>query len=276
MTKKNKKKLPIIIFAMVLLLGGGIFAMTRMGGNETTGQTEGKKKKKILEPKNIIDIAVRPYVMLSPVSGGHHIELEIVEVPMAAEEVEYELEYQSGTLLQGFQEVLQLGTLPAKTKKLFGSQSAGGAITYHEDIKGGSLQLRFLGSENYVLKQDWRYFENKTRETTFSSKDAKFQIDSDDLALNRLVLIYNTPGIPAGIDEGMMIASDAYSLTSASKVSGDINTVSIRANDLGEMKMMGYDGSAWVDLDSEVEGKVVTAEDVSLMELYVVVKEAIN
>ncbi|MDH5533865.1 MAG: hypothetical protein OEX81_05590 [Candidatus Pacebacteria bacterium] len=274
--KTNNKKLPLIIVAIVLLLGGGIFAVSKMGGSKPTEQTESKKKKTVLEPKNIIDVAMRPYVMLSPVSGGHHINIKIVEVPKEATEVEYELEYQSGTLLQGFGDLLKLDTLPVSTQKLFGSQSAGGAITYHEDIKGGSLQLRFIGSENYVLKQDWRYFENKTKETTFSSKDAKFQIDSDDLALNRLVLIYNTPGVPKGIDEGMMIASDAYSLTSASKVSGDANTVSIRANEEGELTLMGYDGTSWTELDSEVEGKVVTAEDVSLMELYVVVKEAIN
>jgi hypothetical protein len=269
MKKINKKNLPIIIVAIVLLLGGGLFAMNKFGGSKTTEQTEGKKKKKVLEPKNIIDIAMRPYVILSPVSGGHHIELKIVEVPKEATEVEYELEYQSGTLLQGFQEVLQLGSLPAKTQKLFGSQSAGGAITYHEDIKGGSLQLRFLGVENYVLKQDWRYFENKTKETSFSSKDAKFQIESDDLALNRLLLIYNTPGVPEGLEKEL--ASDAYSLTSVTKISGE-GTVSIRANQEGELMMMGYDGSEWVELDSEVEGKVVTAQDVSLMELFVVVK----
>lgn len=275
MKKINKKNLPIIVVAIVLILVGGIFVMTKFGGSKPTEQTETKKKKTVLEPKNIIDVAMRPYVILSPVAGGNHIEIKIVEVPKEASEVEYELEYQSGTLLQGFQEVLQLETLPVKTKKLFGSQSAGGAITYHEDIKGGSLQLRFLGTENYVLKQDWRYFENKTKETEFSSKDAKFQIESDDLALNRLVLIYNTPGVSAGLDEDITVVSEAYSLTSASKIVGEA-TVNIRANEEGELMMMGYDGSDWIELDSEVEGKIVTAEGVDLMELYVVVKQDIS
>jgi hypothetical protein len=265
---KNKKLLPIIIVVLVLVVGV-IFAMTKMNGDKSSEQTETKKKKTVLEPKNIIDVAMRPYVKLSPVSGGHHLNLEIVEVKKEATEVEYELEYQSGTLLQGFQEVLQLGTLPASTQKLLGSQSAGGAITYHEDIKGGSLQLRFVGSENYVLKQDWKYFENKNKSTEFSSKDAKFQIESDDLAINRLLLIYNTPGVPEGLEKEL--SSDSYSLTSASKIDGEA-TISIRANEEGELVMMGYDGSKWVELDSSVEGKVVTAKDVALMELYTVVK----
>ena len=265
---KNKKIAPIIAIVMVILIGSGLLLL-RSSSMRPTPDTETKKKKTVLEPKNIIDIAMRPYVILSPVSGGNHLNLEVVEVPKQASEVEYELEYQSGTLLQGFQEVLQLDTLPASTQKLLGSQSAGGAITYHEDIKGGSLQLRFIGPENYVLKQDWRYFENTGKETEFSSKDAKFQIESKDLATNKLILIYNTPGVPEGLDRE--IASDAYSLTSATDLSGEA-TVSIRANEEGDLTLMGYDGTKWVELESTVEGKVVTAKDSSLMSLYVVVK----
>lgn len=266
---KNKKIIPIILVALVLLVGGG-FAISKMGSEKPAEEETTKKKNTVLEPKNIIDLAMRPYVKISPVSGGHHLDLEIVEVKKDATEVEYELEYQSGTLLQGFQEVLQLDALPAKTQKLLGSQSAGGAITYHEEIKGGSLQLRFIGPENYVLKQDWKYFENTDKGTEFSSKDAKFQINSDDLATNRLLIIYNTPGVPEGL-EGE-IASDAYVLTSTTSLDGEA-TVSIRANDEVEgLIMMGYDGNEWVELDSTVEGKVVTAEAAPLMELYVVVK----
>lgn len=265
---KNKKIVPILVVISLILLGGGLLLLRSSGANPAQ-ETESKKKKTVLEPKNIIDVAMRPYVKLSPVSGGHHLNLEIIEVKKDATEVEYELEYQSGTLLQGFQEVLQLDSLPASTQKLLGSQSAGGAITYHEDIKGGSLQLRFIGPENYVLKQDWKYFENTDKGSDFSSKDAKFQIESEDLAINRLLLIYNTPGVPTGLEKEL--ASDSYSITSSTKIDG-VGTVRIRANDEGELMMMGYDGSKWVELASTVEGKVVTAKNVALMELYTVVK----
>jgi len=265
---KNKKIIPILVIISLVLLGGGILLLRSCNANQVE-ETESKKKKTVLEPKNIIDVALRPYVKLSPVSGGNHLDLEIIEVKKDATEVEYELEYQSGTLLQGFQEVLKLDSLPVSTQKLLGSQSAGGAITYHVDIKGGSLQLRFIGPENYVLKQDWKYFENTEKSTEFSSKDAKFQIESEDLAINRLLLIYNTPGVPTGLEKEQ--ASDAYSVTSSTKIDGT-GTVSIRANDEGELTMMGYDGSKWVELDSTVEGKVVTAKNVALMELYTVIK----
>jgi len=263
---KNKKVLSIVVLIIIALVGGLTFMTMRDGG---AGIQKIGKKKKVLEPKNIIDVALRPYMQLTPVVGGRHIEISIIEVKKDADEVEYELEYQSGSLLQGFQEILDLTKLPVTTKKLFGSQSAGGAITYHEDIKGGSFQARFLGPENYVLKQDWRYFDNSKKFSEFGSKDAKFKVESKDLATNKLLIIYNTPGVPSGLTREL--ASEAYSLTSGSKLDG-VATVSIRANEEGELTIMGYDGEEWQELKTTMEGKVATATKADLMELYVVVK----
>lgn len=264
---KNKKFL--IIGAIVLLLVvGGVFAMKMTSKKPATDQTT-QKKKTVLEPKNILEFALRPYIKLTPTADGHNLEIAIVDVKKPATEVEYELEYQSGTLLQGFQEVIKLDSLPAKTTKLFGSKSAGGAVTYHEDIKGGSLQARFIGQENYVLKQDWRYFDNKDKATEFSSKDAKFQITSLDLKTNRLLIVYNTPGIPAGLDKTPV--SDPYSLTSATTLKGE-GTVSIRANEEGELAIWGFDGTKWTNLGGQVDGKLVTVNKAPLMELYIVAR----
>lgn len=268
MKKFKNKKVVAVIVLIVVVLAGGVFAFSKMRGGSDNAQKIGKKKK-ILEPKNIIDVALRPYMKLTPVPGGRHIKISIIEVKKEAQEVEYELEYQSGSLLQGFQEVLDLAKLPATTQKLFGSQSAGGAITYHEDIKGGSFQARFLGPENYVLKQDWRYFDNSDKLAEFSSKDAKFKIKSEDLTSNRFLIIYNTPGVPSGLTKRLV--SEAYSLTSASKLDGEA-TISIRAHEEGELIMMGYDGQKWQELETTVKGKIAMAKDAELMELFVVVK----
>lgn len=264
---KNKKFL--IIGAIILLfVVGGAFAM-KMKGNKPAEDQTTQKKKTVLEPKNILEFALRPYVKLSPTADGRNLEIAIIEVKKPATEVEYELEYQSGTLLQGFQEVIKLDTLPAKTTKLFGSKSAGGAVTYHEDIKGGSLQVRFIGQENYVLKQDWRYFDNSDKATEFSSKDAKFQITSLDFKTNRFLIVYNTPGVPAGLEKTAV--SDPYSLTSATALKGEA-TVSIRANEEGELAIWGYDGTKWTNLGGQVDGKLVTVNKAPLMELYIVAR----
>lgn len=265
---KNNKFL-LIGLAILILVVGGVVLVKMRGGKPAQEQTA-QKKKTVLEPKNILEFSLRPYLKLTPTADGHNLEIAVIEVKKSATELEYELEYQSGTSRQGFQEVLKLDTLPVSTTKLFGSKSGGGAITYHEDIKGGSLQARFIGPENYVLKQDWRYFDNKAKGTDFSSKDAKFQITSADLKTNRLLIIYNTPGVPTGL--AGTVVSEPYSLTSASALQGTA-TVSIRANEEGELSLWGYNGSQWVNLDGQVEGKLVTAKDVALMELYIVTKK---
>lgn len=266
---KNKKLLlPLVgLILVIILAGGGWWTFSKLTGGEA--QEETTKKSKILEPKNIIALSDRPYVILTPSGDGHYLDIEIQNLKKAATEVDVELEYQAGSLLQGFQDTWQLDKLPLTQNKLFGSQSAGGAITYHEDIKGGSLQLRFIGPENYVLKQDWRMFDTKETGAEFASKDGKFQLTSEDLADSRFVIVYETPGVPEGLPGDQ--ASQAYSVTAGSKVTGTAD-LSIRADEEGELKLMGYDGQKWVELESIVDGKTVTASQVELMPLYVVIK----
>ena len=266
---KNKKSLAIVpLLLIVLVLAGGAFYFLKT--RDTSVAEQSKKKSKVIEPKNIIALNDRPYVQLIPSADGHYIDLVVNEVPKAASEVEYELEYQSGSLLQGLQDILKLDKLPARSNKLFGSKSAGGAVTYHTDIKGGSLQLRFLGKENYVLKQDWRYFDNKEKFTELSSKDGKFQLTSTDLKTLSKIVVYNTPGVPKDLKGEL--ASDAYSLTASSAIKGKGN-ITLRANEEAtSLKLMAYDGKAWQEVKAKVDGKTVMAEGAELKELYVVVK----
>jgi hypothetical protein len=270
---KNKKLIPVVVVIMAIILaGGGIWAVRGLFNSSSDVAEETTKKKKVLEPKNIIALNERPFVILQPSANGHYLDLEIVDLKKPADEVEVELEYQAGSLLQGFQDTWELGELPLKQNKLFGSQSAGGAITYHEDIKGGSLQLRFLGDENYVLKQDWRMFDTKETEGEFASKDGKFQLTSKDLADSRFVIVYETPGVPEGL-EGEQV-SQAYLVTAGSNVTG-VADISIRAdqeeNTDDTFKLMGYDGETWTEIEAEVDGKMVTVTEADLMEVYVVV-----
>jgi hypothetical protein len=269
---KQLKQPQVLAGAMLLVLvlvGGGVFALTRQNkpAEEQTQQTT--QKKKVSEPVNQIAVAERPYVQILPQADGRNLELQVNTTPKPAESAEYELEYQAGTLLQGAFGLVELESLPSKVKILLGSCSAGGACTYHTDVKGGSLVLKFSGPENYALKQDWRYFDNwGNKETQFASKDAKFQLDSKELAKQRFIVVYNSPGYPEGVTG--TVVSEPYSLTGSSAMTGKAE-VTMRANEEGNLTIMGYDGSAWNSFETTVDGKTATAT-VDLMELYVVVK----
>lgn len=258
-----KKILPLLL--VLVVVGGGIFAFNKNKSKPTTDNTN--KKKRIEEPTNVIAVGERPYMQIIPHSDGHNLSLKVNEVKKEAVSVEYELEYQAGSLLQGAFGQLDIDSLPATKKVLLGSCSAGGACSYHEDVRGGTLLTRFNGSESYALKSRWKYIDNVGGETAFSSQDAKFQIESKDLKKQRLMVIFNTAGYPEGL-EGSPV-SEIYSLTSSESLSGEAE-LTIRAEEEGDLTIMGYDGTEWHSFETTTEGKMASAT-VELMELYTAV-----
>lgn len=262
-----KKLIPLIGVVLVLLVVGGVFAFSQLRGDQADSQPQQAQKKRVAEPTNVIPVDQRPYLSISPVDA-RNLSLSVNAVKKPATAVEYELEYQAGSLLQGAFGELELGTLPASKTILLGSCSAGGACTYHEDIQGGSLLTRFTGPENYALKSDWRYFDNQAKETAVGSKDAKFQLEASSLASHRYLIVFNNAGYPEGL-EGTPI-SDPYSLSSSAALTGT-GTLTIRANEEGGTTIMGWDGEDWQEFETTVNGKELTAE-VDLLELYIAVK----
>lgn len=258
----------LIGLVLVLLVGGGVFFYMRGESTDEAPTTEGKKKTKITEPVNVIELAERPYIVISPTADNRNVVIAVDSVKKEATEVDYELEYQSGSLLQGAFGLITLDSLPTSTKILLGSCSAGGACTYHEDVKGGSLTTRFSGSENYALKTDWKYIVLAKGEDAISSRDAKFQLEGADVAKANLAIISDSSGVPEGL-EGEVV-STPYALQTSPTLSGTAE-LSIRANEEGELSIAGWDGAEWTIFDTTVDGKTATAE-VELMELYVVVK----
>jgi hypothetical protein len=263
-----KKLAPIIGVLLILVIAGvGLYKIVRKPTTETAETTA---KKKVAEPLNVIAISQRPYFKILPEADGRNVTILFEEVKKEAESVDYELEYQSGSLLQGAFGQIELGSLPASEKILLGSCSAGGACTYHEDVKGGTLLTRYTGPENYALKSDWKYIENTSKETAFASRDSLFQITSKDLATVKYIIIFNAAGYPKEVDGA--IVSEIYSLAASSKLTGSAE-VSIRTKEEGTFTIMGWDGNAWVPFETTSEGKTATAT-VDLMELYVVVQSS--
>lgn len=263
---KNKKALIGIGLVLLVLIGGFFWTRSRGTTEETSEQTQ---KRRLSLPTNVIPVAERPYVSIEPLTDGRNVEITIHDLKKSATEVEYELEYQAGTLLQGAFGTLKTASLPANTRVLLGSCSAGGACSYHEDVKGGSLLTRYAGgSEEYALKSDWKYIDNSTRDTAHSSKDAKFQIDGRTLAQQRYLIIFNSPGYPEDVPGE--VVSEIYTLSASSALSGQAE-LTLRANEEGNLKIAAWNGTSWKTYEGEVDGKMITAT-VDLAELYLVIR----
>lgn len=268
MTKKTK--IIIAISVLVLLLAGGLFFFLRSNrSNEENNKTVVKQK--ISAKVNQIPVSERPFIQLSPSADGRHVVINILELKKPAENLSYEMEYQTGSMLQGFQDSLELGELPLSVKKLFGSQSAGGAITYHEDIKGGSLLAEFMGLEDYAVKSNWRYFTNSDRQSEFSSQDTKFKIANTSLATYSYLIIFNSPGYPGEI-EGELI-SDVYTVSAEKSLKTLSSEFNVTFNTKEEKaQIMGYDGQEWQIVDSKYEDGLVRGS-APFMDAYLLVKK---
>ncbi|OGJ16620.1 MAG: hypothetical protein A2632_00975 [Candidatus Pacebacteria bacterium RIFCSPHIGHO2_01_FULL_46_16] len=259
-----KKLLFALIAIVILIVAAVLFWRLRPASQSEPAPAE---KKRIVQPVNIIPQEERPYLSISPEADGKNILITVHTLKNTATEVEYELEYQAGTLLQGAFGALSLATLPASEKILLGSCSAGGACTYHADVKGGTLTTNFIGQTDYSLKTEWKFIDNKAKETSFSSKDGKFQLKAIALAKVRYLVLSQASGIPDGYP-GKLV-SEPYSLELSAPTTGEAE-ISIRATSEDVLTILGWNGSAWKSFPTTQADKVASAT-VSLLPLYVVV-----
>jgi hypothetical protein len=267
MTKK--KKTIIAISVLVILIATGAFFYLRANRNQEK-ETDTTVKKKISANYNQIPVNESPFIQLAPATDGRHIILNVIEVKKVADSLSYEMEYQTGSMLQGFQGSLKLDSLPASDRKLFGSQSAGGAITYHEDIKGGTLLAEFMGTEDYAVKNNWRYFTNSDRETQFSSQDTKFTISNDSLNTYSYLVIFNSPGYPGELEAE--IISDIYTVSAEKSLKTLSSEFTITFNTKEESaQIMGFDGAEWQEIETQFAEDLATGS-APYMDAYLLVK----
>ncbi|MCD8485099.1 hypothetical protein LRY65_03985 [Candidatus Woesebacteria bacterium] len=264
-----KKTWIILGIILVVLLGGGVFAATQFFGKPAE-QAAAPTPTPVPEKVNTIPITERPYAQMIPSANGRNLTLVIGELKKPAAEGEYELEYQSGTLLQGAFGRIDVEDLPgAELDILLGSCSAGGKCSYHEDVTGGSLLLRFEDPEKYVLKNEWAFIENEESETIFSSRDAKFVLEGDSLEDVGYAVILQTPGLPENVDQALL--SDPYTVSLSESARGPF-MVSIRMKEAAaDAQLLAWDGTEWIELETTVEEKLATAEIDELYDAYVVV-----
>lgn len=262
-----KQKILLGVIALLVVGSGAWWLMNREQTPEPTTD-EQPKKRKVVEPLNVIPTEERPAIAVVPEADGRNVSIVVSEVKKEATSVEYELEYQAGTLLQGAFGLIELATVPSETKILLGSCSAGGACTYHEDVQGGTLLTRYSGPENYALKSDWKYVDNSAREAAVSSRDAKFQLEADGLASTRYIVVFNSPGFPDTLP-GKLV-SDVYALNTSSTLQGT-GTLTIRAAEEGQLQIVVWDGSAWNEVETVVDGKQATAELEAIGQFFAVI-----
>lgn len=220
-----------------------------------------RERPKVQEAVNTAPLAERVYATLTFASESSHpvgreLTLTVAEAKGAGK-IEYELEYQAGTLVQA-----GLGSITPKDEEapyrrniLLGSCSAGGACSYSRDVKGGTLLLRFKDSAVGNLKGDWNFYE-PGNDGKFGSRDAKFQIEAGKLK-NAFVIISQTLGLPKNVD-GEIVAGP-YHVETTATATGEI-TATIRLAKEGAAVLWYWDDRMYREIPASVSGKTLTAK----------------
>lgn len=258
----------ILIGVIVLVLVGGVaaFAVKKsMGGNAKPTPTPTKKK--ITKPVNVIPFEERPYVVMAPTTG-REVDVTVKVMPKAADSVDYLAEYQYGTSLGGNEQFIDLKKgLPAVKQFALYSRSAGGKTSYEEDVKGGTLTMNFSGGNEYAVKQDWKYIDNKEKLTEFTMDEDKFTVSSPDLKNVRYAILYNAPGAPKAVTGKRL--SEVYTFQGTSSLTGKTLDISIMTTEAGTGTIYGWTGSEWKSFTTTMDGNKASAK-VDALEAYVV------
>lgn len=252
----------LIFLIIIAFLGTGFFAYQKFFGKE-----KAEEAKKVVTKKkpqvNLLELEKRPYVILLPRVDGNELFATIDKLKSGEERLEYELEYQAGTMLQGaFGRIDFQEEPPPVTKKLLLGSCSKGKCKYDEDISGGSLTLYFEGDEDYGLKGEFTLNKMSEKEGLFSSRDTKVSLDvgKTGLPASTFVVVFDTIGLPEKV-EGKVLAGPIgfFAAESADIKKGELIFEEIE-EDLTKAKILGWDGKEWVEYEVEIEGESASAQ----------------
>ena len=251
-----KKYLKFIIPGVILLIG---LSWLFWPAKKTKTETQAPAKK--MEEINKIVLSDRPFVTLTPRENGKEVKLMIDRVKDAAA-VEYEMEYQAASLIQGVFGTIDFTQEPAPVSKdlLFGSCSKG-KCRYDEGVTGGGVTLRFDGgSAPYALKSDFNLQQMFDRQGKFVSRDSKATLDVGTKGLpdKTYVIVAGTMGLPAEVD-GEVLAGPYAFLAAASPVLKAATLTIQSKDDLTGAKLMMWNGKSYTELKSTLaDSKIST------------------
>lgn len=229
-----KNRLPIVLFAIGLVVVIGVFLKIRGSRSQSVETEDGV----------VADIPLekRPFVSLTPKSDGHWVTLKIENQNKVdnAVTLDYEFLYETmdGTPQGSSGDNIALDKA-IEREILLGSESSG-KYRYDEGVEKGTLTIRYRNDLGKVVGKLSTDFRMQSNATELSTIDGKFAFTLER-AQKAYFITMNTFGLPG---RSVEFAEGPFGIFSSdnTKYSGDVKTE-------GSFKL--WSGSNW----TEVSGK---------------------
>lgn len=255
MTDKFKKPLLVVILSVVVVAIAIIF----LKKDKTVPETASPAPEPEL-PINSIPVGERPFVTLTPDISGRNLLFSVTGVQSSGQ-LEYEMVYNADSKQEGVFGRLDLSTekQPITKKLLLGSQSAGGKITYHEGVTGGSLTLTY---DETKLKEQWNFLRFDPSDPVLSAADVRFIVTLPKTALKKdqVVVMMKPFGLPLSLPLTKTLRAGPYAYLAPIPIKGEVKIeMKLPAGEFVNPSLMAYDGKSWVPLKTKIEGETLSA-----------------
>jgi len=269
----KKKSTLIVVIVLVLLLLISILVVIKKRQVSTSPVVENSPAVEL--PINTIPLLERPFVTLTPDSSGHNLTLGVDGLAPEGT-LEYEIIYNAIEKQEGVFGRIELAKekQPLKKTLLLGSQSAGGKVTYHEGVTGGSLTLT-LGTTR--LKESFNFLHFDPLDPSITSSDVRFSATLPKTALtkNAVIVVMKSFGLPdpTSLPGSSNVIAGPYTFLTPSPVKGSVAvSLKLPAGEHVAPSVFEYSASSWTKLPTTLEGDTVSATT-STGHLFVVTAE---
>lgn len=223
-------------------------------------------------PVNTIPVSERPFITLSPDGGGRSLDFVVTAAPETGE-LEYELVYQAGEVQEGVFGRLDLANeeQPITKSLLLGSKSAGGKVTYHEGVSGGTVTVTYGTTR---LKESFNYLNFDPADPTLLSTDGRLVVTLPKTALKAETRVltmktfgYEKTGLPKP-DSKVLVGP--YHIAYAAAPKGEMLVeLKLPAGEHVNPTIYGWNGKSWVKLATKLGQDSVTTTTASTSYLVV-------
>ncbi|MGI5828501.1 MAG: hypothetical protein ACOX6V_05780 [Patescibacteria group bacterium] len=246
-----KKFLPLILLAIAILVGVGVFLMKKSDGNNEDPDL--MEAPPVVSKINALALAKRPYVELIPHKNParcNGVDMNITNLKNGEEKVEYELEYTTEKMIQGVFGRREFSNQEEHAPLEFGTCSRG-TCRCDDDITGGSLKLSFTGEEEYVLKGDFSVHK-VGNSSVATSRDARLKLEvGSALSQEMDVLITSTFGLPAELAQKVLLGPYGVFVQGSPDLKEPIKAT-LQSSDVVNGQVQFWDGEKWNILETEI------------------------